>query len=156
MTGVQTCALPICSLGQGISAACGMALAAKSQGNPCRVYALLGDGEIQDERWGITALQIFIHLDEGHYGTPEDNSTWKPNCHAHIVWDWILFPIDFCFCHSPKILEPAKNQNSDKDIISRAGLWRGGHGAGRRLRLGRGLPLQPGAAALAACLGGAF
>ena len=28
------------SLGQGISAACGMALAAKKQNNPCRVYAL--------------------------------------------------------------------------------------------------------------------
>ena len=36
------------SLGQGISAAVGMALAAKYQGNPCRVYALLGDGEIQE------------------------------------------------------------------------------------------------------------
>jgi hypothetical protein len=41
------------------------------------------------ERWGITALQIFIHLDEGHYGIPGDSSTWKPNCHAHIVWDWM-------------------------------------------------------------------
>ena len=36
------------SLGQGISAACGMALAAKYQGNPCRVYTLLGDGEIEE------------------------------------------------------------------------------------------------------------
>ena len=36
------------SLGQGISAAVGMALAAKYQGNPCRVYSLLGDGEIQE------------------------------------------------------------------------------------------------------------
>ena len=41
------------------------------------------------KRWGITALQIFIHLDEGHYGVLGDNSTWKPNCHAHIVWDWM-------------------------------------------------------------------
>ena len=41
------------------------------------------------ERWGITALQVFIHQDEGHYGIPEDKSTWKPNCHAHIVWDWM-------------------------------------------------------------------
>lgn len=40
-------------------------------------------------QWGITALQIFIHLDEGHYGIPGDQSTWKPNCHAHIVWDWM-------------------------------------------------------------------
>ena len=36
------------SLGQGISTACGMALAAKRQKNPCRVYTLLGDGEIQE------------------------------------------------------------------------------------------------------------
>ena len=36
------------SLGQGISAAAGMALAAKYQGRSCRVYTLLGDGEIQE------------------------------------------------------------------------------------------------------------
>ena len=36
------------SLGQGISTAVGMALAAKHIGNPCRVYTLLVDGEIQE------------------------------------------------------------------------------------------------------------
>ena len=36
------------SLGQGISAACGMALAARMQGKNCRVYTLLGDGEIEE------------------------------------------------------------------------------------------------------------
>ena len=36
------------SLGQGVSAAAGMALAAKYQGQDCRVYTLLGDGEIQE------------------------------------------------------------------------------------------------------------
>ncbi len=41
------------------------------------------------QRWGITALQVFIHRDEGHYGTPGDPATWKPNLHAHIVWDWM-------------------------------------------------------------------
>ena len=45
--------------------------------------------EVCKERWGITALQIFIHRDEGHYGNPEDVATWKPNLHAHIVWDWM-------------------------------------------------------------------
>lgn len=45
--------------------------------------------EVCNKRWGITALQIFIHRDEGHYGTPGDNATWKPNLHAHIVWDWM-------------------------------------------------------------------
>ena len=41
------------------------------------------------ERWGITPLQVFIHRDEGHYSNPEDIATWKPNLHAHIVWDWM-------------------------------------------------------------------
>ena len=36
------------SLGQGISAAVGMALSAKLSGDSYRVYTLLGDGEIQD------------------------------------------------------------------------------------------------------------
>ena len=36
------------SLGQGISTACGMALAAKVKGKQNRVYTLLGDGEIQE------------------------------------------------------------------------------------------------------------
>ncbi|AHM55707.1 putative transketolase N-terminal section [Peptoclostridium acidaminophilum DSM 3953] len=36
------------SLGQGFSAACGMAMASKLDGSPWRVYALLGDGEVQE------------------------------------------------------------------------------------------------------------
>ncbi len=47
------------SLGQGISAACGMALAAKKQNNPCRVYALLGDGEIQEGQ--VWEAMMFAH-----------------------------------------------------------------------------------------------
>ncbi len=46
-------------------------------------------GESCRERWGITPLQIFIHRDEGHYEIPGDKTTWKPNYHAHIVWDWM-------------------------------------------------------------------
>ena len=45
--------------------------------------------EVCKERWGITPLQIFIHRDEGHYETPGDETSWKPNYHAHIVWDWM-------------------------------------------------------------------
>ena len=45
--------------------------------------------KVCNERWGVTALQVFIHRDEGHYGIPSDNATWKPNLHAHIVWDWM-------------------------------------------------------------------
>ena len=36
------------SLGQGVSAACGMALAAKLSGKDYRVYSMLGDGEIEE------------------------------------------------------------------------------------------------------------
>ena len=36
------------SLGQGVSAACGMALAAKQSGSDINVYTLLGDGEIEE------------------------------------------------------------------------------------------------------------
>ena len=36
------------SLGQGVSAACGMALGEKKKGSDVRVYTLLGDGEIEE------------------------------------------------------------------------------------------------------------
>ena len=53
------------SLGQGISAACGMALAAKKQNNPCRVYALLGDGEIQEGQvWEAFMFAAHYKLDD--------------------------------------------------------------------------------------------
>ena len=52
------------SLGQGISAACGMALSAKLQKNPCRVYTLLGDGEIQEGQvWEAMMFASHYKLD---------------------------------------------------------------------------------------------
>lgn len=42
-------------------------------------------GKKCQERWGIQPLQIYIHRDEGHY---DENKEWKPNYHAHIVFDW--------------------------------------------------------------------
>ena len=52
------------SLGQGISTACGMALAAKVQNNPCRVYTLLGDGEIQEGQvWEACVFASHYKLD---------------------------------------------------------------------------------------------
>ena len=52
------------SLGQGISAACGMALAAKTQGKTNRVYTLLGDGEIQEGQvWEACMFAAHYHLD---------------------------------------------------------------------------------------------
>lgn len=52
------------SLGQGISAAAGMALAAKYKGQSCRVYSLLGDGEIQEGQvWEAFMMASHYHLD---------------------------------------------------------------------------------------------
>ena len=52
------------SLGQGISTAVGMALGAKHTGNPCRVYTLLGDGEIQEGQvWEACMAAAHYKLD---------------------------------------------------------------------------------------------
>ncbi len=52
------------SLGQGVSAAAGMALAAKHTLNPCRVYTLLGDGEIAEgEVWEALMFSGHYKLD---------------------------------------------------------------------------------------------
>ena len=57
-------------------------------------------GEECQRRWGITPLQIFLHKDEGHWlncqPEAEDRESFKvgerwfkPNYHAHIVFDWM-------------------------------------------------------------------
>ena len=57
-------------------------------------------GEECQKRWGITPLQIFLHKDEGHWlnSQPEaedkesfqiEGRWFKPNYHAHIVFDWM-------------------------------------------------------------------
>lgn len=39
------------------------------------------------ERWGIKTIQTHTHKDEGY--TPEDkHGEWKPNLHAHMIFDW--------------------------------------------------------------------
>ena len=52
------------SLGQGVSAACGMALAAKQSGSDINVYTLLGDGEIEEgECWEAFMFANHYKLD---------------------------------------------------------------------------------------------
>ena len=56
-------------------------------------------GELCRQELGITPIQFHIHRDEGHY----DSATkeWKPNLHAHIVFD--------CTCRNHRLVErPAK------------------------------------------------
>ena len=52
------------SLGQGVSAACGMAMAAKLSQKDYRVYTILGDGEIEEGMvWEAAMLAGHYHLD---------------------------------------------------------------------------------------------
>jgi transketolase len=52
------------SLGQGISAACGMALAGKVSGDTYKVYTILGDGEIQEGQvWEAAMFAAHYKLD---------------------------------------------------------------------------------------------
>ena len=52
------------SLGQGISAACGMALGAKHAGSAVNVYAILGDGEVEEgECWEAFMFAAHFKLD---------------------------------------------------------------------------------------------
>lgn len=40
-----------------------------------------------EEKFGIKAIQIYTHKDEGHF-KDQEKKEWKPNLHAHIVFDW--------------------------------------------------------------------
>ena len=52
------------SLGQGVSAACGMAMAAKLSQKDYRVYTILGDGEIEEGMvWEAAMFAGHYHLD---------------------------------------------------------------------------------------------
>ena len=52
------------SLGQGISAACGMALAGKMDNKSYRVYTMLGDGELEEGQvWEAAMFAGFRKLD---------------------------------------------------------------------------------------------
>ncbi|HWR51060.1 MAG TPA: transketolase [Bryobacteraceae bacterium] len=52
------------SLGQGLSIAMGMGLASRSDGNPARIYTILGDGEIQEGQiWEAAMFGAFHKMD---------------------------------------------------------------------------------------------
>ena len=89
------------SLGQGISAAVGMAISAKMSGEDYRVYTLLGDGEIQEGQvweaamlaghWKLDNLVIIVDnnnlqidgaIDEVNSPYPIDKKFEAFNCHV--------------------------------------------------------------------------
>lgn len=48
---------------------------------------LLEIGRRFGREFGYKLLQAYIHADEGHYERAGDPSSWKPNLHAHLVFD---------------------------------------------------------------------
>ena len=50
------------------------------------IEQLKGLADAIEQRWGIKTLQIYTHKDEGH---TDSEGAWKPNLHAHIVFDWV-------------------------------------------------------------------
>lgn len=50
------------------------------------IEQLKGLADAIEQHWGIKTLQIYTHKDEGH---TDSEGAWKPNLHAHIVFDWV-------------------------------------------------------------------
>lgn len=93
------------SLGQGISAAVGMALSSKHFGDGYNVYAILGDGEIEEGQvWeaamfaankGLSNLTAFIDLNNLQIdGTIDEVNSAKPVDKKFEAFGWHVINID--------------------------------------------------------------
>ena len=93
------------SLGQGISAACGMALSAKHFGNNFNVYTVLGDGELEEGQvWeaamfagnkGLSNLTAFIDFNNLQIdGTIDEVNSAKPIDKKFEAFNWYVITID--------------------------------------------------------------
>ena len=93
------------SLGQGISAAVGMALSSKHFGDNYNVYAVLGDGEIEEGQvWeaamfasnkGLSNLTAFVDLNNLQIdGTIDEVNSAKPVDKKFEAFGWYVITID--------------------------------------------------------------
>lgn len=106
------------SLGQGISAACGMALGAKLQNADFRVYSILGDGEIEEGQVWEAAMyaaakkldNLVAFVDNNNLqidGTVEEVNSPYPIPEKFTAFGWNVIEIDG---HSFDEIENALNQ----------------------------------------------
>jgi transketolase len=85
------------SLGQGLSIACGVALAYKLDKKDCRIYTLLGDGECDEGQvWEAAMLAAHYKLDNltaivDRNGLQIDGPTEKVMCLEPIAGKWEAF-----------------------------------------------------------------
>ena len=93
------------SLGQGISAAVGMALAAKLDKSPARIYTILGDGELQEgmvweaamaaSHYGLDNLCAVVdHNGLQIDGKNDDVMTVNPIANKFAAFGWNVIAID--------------------------------------------------------------
>ncbi len=105
------------SLGQGISAACGMALGAKLKGVDFRVYTILGDGEIEEGQVWEAAMyaaakkldNLVAFVDNNNLqidGTVEEVNSPYPIPEKFAAFGWNVIEIDG---HSFEEIEAALN-----------------------------------------------
>ncbi|MEN9558280.1 MAG: hypothetical protein RL141_649 [Candidatus Parcubacteria bacterium] len=102
------------SLGHGLSVAAGIALGLRRQGNPARVYTLMGDGECQEGSvWeaamfahthGISGLTVLVDQNgfQGFGATGEVHRVDLARLWAACGWD-----VQVCDGHDPAALEQA-------------------------------------------------
>ena len=123
------------SLGQGISAAVGMALSAKHFGEDYRVYAMLGDGELEEGQvWeaamfaankNLSNLTVFVDLNGLQIdGTIEEVNSARPVDKKFEAFGWETIEIDG---HDFEQIESAvkRAQKSDKPVAIIANTVKG-------------------------------
>ena len=100
--GVEVCTG---SLGQGVSVACGMAIAHKLDKNPARIYVLTGDGELQEGSvWeafmqapqrGLDNLTVIIDRNRLQIdGCTENIKTLDPLNKKLEAFNWFVIEVD--------------------------------------------------------------
>ncbi|HEY0840077.1 MAG TPA: transketolase [Vulgatibacter sp.] len=100
--GVEACTG---SLGQGLSVAQGMALASKLAGDPFRVYAMMGDGEMQEgqvwealmsaPKFGLDNLVGILDYNKGQIDGPTDEvMSLEPLMDKLVGFNWHVLRVD--------------------------------------------------------------
>ncbi len=117
------------SLGQGFSAACGMALASKFQGNKFRVYTILGDGEIEEGQvWEaamfagdkkLSCLTAFVDYNGLQIdGTIGEVNSAEPIADKFKAFNWNVIEIDGAdFDEIEKAVNKAKSETEKPTCI---------------------------------------
>lgn len=117
------------SLGQGISAACGMALGAKLSNDNFRVYAILGDGEIQEGQVWEAAMfagsrkldNLTAIVDNNNLqidGTCDEVNSPYPITEKFSAFGWNVIEIDgHCFEQIEKAFADARECKGKPTVI---------------------------------------